>query len=74
MYCTPWCSACRQARAYLAENGIAYIEVDISKTGGRGANVRGWANGNETTPTFDINGTIIVDFDQARLRAALGVK
>jgi len=34
----------------------------------------GWANGNETTPTFDINGTIIVDFDQARLRAALGMK
>ena len=29
---------------------------------------------NETTPTFDINGTMIVDFDQVRLRAALGAK
>jgi hypothetical protein len=29
---------------------------------------------NESTPTFDINGTIIVYFDQARLREALGVK
>jgi len=29
---------------------------------------------NETTPAFDISGTIIVDFDQARLGAALGVK
>ena len=38
------------------------------------AKVRGRSNGNETTPTFDINGTIIVDFDQARLRAALGKK
>jgi hypothetical protein len=38
------------------------------------ATVRGWADGNETTPAFDIIGTIIVDFDQARLRAALGMK
>ena len=74
MYCTPWCSTCRQARAYLAQKGIAYTEVDISKDRAAAARVRGWANGNETTPTFDINGTIIVDFDQARLRAALGVK
>ena len=74
MYCTPWCSTCRQARAYLAQNGIAYTEVDISKDRAAAAKVRGWANGNETTPTFDINGTIIVDFDQARLRAALGMK
>jgi len=74
MYCTPWCSTCRQARAYLAQNGIAYTEVDISKDREAAAKVRGWANGNETTPTFDINGTIIVDFDQARVRAALGMK
>jgi glutaredoxin len=73
MYCTPWCSTCRQARAYLAQNGIAYTEVDISKDRAAAAKVRGWANGNETTPTFDIQGTIIVDFDQARLRAALGM-
>ena len=74
LYCTPWCSTCRQARAYLAQNGIAYTEVDISKDRAAAAKVRGWANGNETTPTFDINGTIIVDFDQARLRGALGIK
>jgi glutaredoxin len=74
VYCTPWCSTCRQARAWLAENGIAYTEIDISKDRAAAARVRGWANGNETTPTFDISGTIIVDFDRVRLRAALGVK
>ena len=74
MYCTPWCSTCRQARAYLAQNGIAYTEIDISKDRAAAARVRGWANGNETTPTFDIDGTIVVDFDQARLRATLGMK
>ena len=29
MYATSWCGYCRRARAYLAEKGIAYREVDI---------------------------------------------
>ena len=73
MYCTPWCSTCRQARAYLAQNGIAYTEIDISKDRAAAAKVRGWANGNETTPTFDINGTIIVDFQVDKVKKALGM-
>jgi len=73
MYCTPWCSTCRQARAYLAQNGIAYTEVDISKDRAAAAKVRGWANGNETTPTFDIRGTIIVDFQVEQVKKALGM-
>ena len=74
MYCTTWCPTCRRARAYFAENKIAYTEVDITKDRAAAARVRGWANGNETTPTFDIKGTIIVDFDLARVREALGMK
>ena len=72
MYCTPWCPDCRRARAYLAEKGIKYTEVDISKDRTAAAKVRGWARGFETTPTFDIKGTIIVDFDQAKLAKAVG--
>ncbi len=73
MYCTPWCPACRRARAYLAEKGIKYTEVDISKDRAAASKVRGWARGFETTPTFDIKGTIIVDFDQAKVAKALGI-
>ena len=36
--------------------------------------VRDWAGGNETTPTFNIKGKIIVNFDQAKLNAALGIR
>jgi glutaredoxin len=74
MYCTPWCSTCRQARAYLAQNGIAYTEIDISKDRAAAAQVRGWANGNETTPTFDIQGKIIVDFQLEQVKKALGIQ
>ena len=73
LYCTPWCPSCRRARAYLKENDIDYTEVDISKNRAAAERVRGWANGNETTPTFDIKGTIIVDFDRARVDQALGI-
>ncbi len=73
MYCTSWCPACKRARAYLKERNIDYVEVDISRDRAAAQRVRGWANGNETTPTFNIKGTIIVNFDQAKVNRALGI-
>lgn len=72
MYCTTWCPHCKQARTYLKERGIDYVEIDISRDREAAKRVRGWADGNETTPTFDIKGTIIVDFDRVRLEEVLG--
>jgi glutaredoxin 3 len=73
LYCTPWCPGCRAARAFLKERGIAYTEVDISKDRSAAARVRGWAGGNETTPTFDIRGQIVVDWDKQRVMELLGI-
>lgn len=71
MYCTPWCPACRRARAYLNEKKIQFVEIDISRDRTAAAQVRQWANGNETTPTFLINGKVIVNFRIEELEAAL---
>lgn len=71
MYCTPWCSDCRDARAWLKEKGIAYTEVDISRSAKARAQVREWAGGNETTPTFEIDGVVVVDFDRPALEKVL---
>jgi glutaredoxin len=57
----------------LEENGIEFAEVDITTNRAAAERVRGWADGNETTPTFDVKGTIIVDFDQAKLAQVLGI-
>jgi glutaredoxin len=73
LYCTPWCPTCPRARAYLEEHGIEYEEVDISSDRAAAERVRGWADGNETTPTFDIKGTVIVDFDRAKLDQVLAI-
>jgi glutaredoxin len=72
MYCTPWCPGCRRAREFFKLNNIDYVEVDISRDRDAAARVRGWANGNETTPTFNIRGRIIVDYKLAELEEALG--
>lgn len=76
MYCTPWCPSCRRARAFLQQHGISYEEIDISRDRQAAQRVRQWAGGNETTPTFDVNGTIVVDFtqaSQAQLAQLLGI-
>jgi hypothetical protein len=36
--------------------------------------VRGWAKGYETTPTFDVRGKILVEFNRAKLAEMLGIK
>jgi glutaredoxin len=74
MYCTAWCPDCKRARQWLKDNHLPYTEVDITSTPGAAQQVKQWAKGNVTTPTFDIDGTIVVDFDESRLREVLGLK
>lgn len=73
MYCTRWCPDCRKARAWLEQNNLPYTEVDITTTPGAGSQVELWADGNRTTPTFDIDGEIVVDFDLPRLKKILKI-
>ncbi|MBN2084011.1 MAG: glutaredoxin family protein [Anaerolineales bacterium] len=73
LYCTQWCPGCRSARAFLKEHNIKYVDVDISKDREAAARVRGWADGNETTPTIDIGGEIVVDWDKKKICELLGI-
>ncbi len=73
MYCTPWCPGCRRAKAYFNGINVPYVEIDITRDRAAASRVRDWANGNETTPTFEIKGTIIIDFDKAKVDKALGL-
>jgi mycoredoxin len=71
MYCTSWCPACRRARAWFNARGLKFTEVDIDDNPAAAAQVKKWNNGNRTTPTFDIDGTIITDFDERKLTEAV---
>jgi glutaredoxin len=74
LYCTSWCPDCRRARAYLKDHNIDFVEIDVGRDREAAARLRGWANGNETTPTFEIDGKIILSYDTMKLSAALGIK
>jgi glutaredoxin len=73
MYCTSWCPDCRIARQWFKDRGIKYTEVNITDVPGASDQLRKWTGGSLTTPTFDINGEIIVEFDVRRLKELLKV-
>ena len=72
MYCNTWCPGCRKARTFFEANHLDYKEVDISRNRAAAAQVRKWTNGYETTPTFDIDGHILIEYDESKLREILG--
>ncbi len=71
MYCNRWCPDCRKARAWLAKHDIDYVEVDVTRHMDAAEKVRGWADGKLITPTFDIDGEIVVNWDEKKLREKL---
>ena len=71
MYCTSWCPDCKKARRWFDERGLEIEEVNVNEDREAARKVREWANGNLTTPTFDIYGTILVDYDEQKLHEIL---
>ena len=74
MYCTSWCPGCRRAKVWLKNNNIPFTEVDINSFPGAGDQLKKWTGGYLTTPTFDIDGTILIDYNEEKLAAILKPK
>ena len=68
LYCTSWCPACRRVRRLFDGHGIDYTEIDINKMPEARDRLRELTGGTLTTPTFDINGQIVVDFKPEQRR------
>jgi glutaredoxin len=76
MYCTSWCPACRRARRFFDEVGVAVTEIDINQVPSARDRLRELTGGVLTTPTFEINGEVVVDFKREqvdRLEKLLGL-
>jgi peroxiredoxin (alkyl hydroperoxide reductase subunit C) len=71
MYCTRWCPDCRSAREWLAYHNLAYKEVDVNANPQAAAYIRQLAGGKMITPTFDIDGQYVFDFDEEKLKEIL---
>jgi len=71
MYCTGWCPDCRRARVWLKARNLDFIEVDIDTNPEAANQVKQWTGGKRITPTFDIDGKIVINFDEKKLLEVL---
>jgi len=61
VYWRPGCPYCMSLRRGLRRSGLATREVDIWSDPSAAAFVRDHAGGNETVPTVDVGGTVLVN-------------
>lgn len=72
VYSTPTCSWCNTLKAWLHKNNITYTDIDISSDQ-RAAEDLVKRSGQQGVPQTDINGSIVVGFNQPRLKELLGI-
>jgi len=66
VYSGPGCPACGTAKAYLRKRGISFRTVDIAQDQ-RAAERLVRRSGQMAVPQIDINGHLVVGFDQAKI-------
>jgi len=70
IYTTPSCVYCKMAKQYFADNKVEYEEKNVvTDIEAREAMVQ--KSGQMGVPVVEIDGEIIVGFDQARLKEVL---
>ena len=72
VYSTPTCSWCNTLKTWLGKNNIRYTDIDISKDQ-RAAEDLVRRSGQQGVPQTDVNGRIVVGFDQAKLSELLEI-
>ena len=66
VYSGPGCPACGTAKAYLRSRGINFRVIDIARNP-RAAEVLVRRSGQMAVPQIDIDGHLVVGFDQAKI-------
>ncbi len=73
VYSTPTCTWCNTLKQWLRKNRVAYTDVDVSRDERAAAElVR--RTGQQGVPQTEIDGQIVVGFDQARLKTLLEIQ
>lgn len=74
IYSTPTCGYCRMAKDMFKENNIAYTEKDVQLDMAARQEMFGKVGGPSGVPVIDIDGTVIVGYDEERVKGLLGVE
>ncbi|MFP4375798.1 MAG: glutaredoxin family protein [Spirochaetales bacterium] len=70
MYTTPSCTYCKKAKDFFRQNNVRFTEYDVSRDQRR-ADEMVKKSGQMGVPVIDINGRIIVGFNQPEVERAL---
>ncbi|MFP4267762.1 MAG: glutaredoxin family protein [Spirochaetaceae bacterium] len=70
LYTTPSCGYCRKTKNYLRERKVKFTEYDVAKNQKK-ANEMVKKSGQMGVPVLDVNGKIIVGFNQPEIEKAL---
>lgn len=73
VYSTTTCPYCDVAKRYLKDKGVEYEDIDVGRDHAK-AQEMVQKSGQMGVPVLDINGTIVLGFNQAAIDAALAGK
>lgn len=73
IYSTPTCHFCKEAKNYFKEQNIAYTEHDVASDLEQ-RKVMIDKSGQLGVPVIEIDGQVMVGFEESRLAEALGIK
>jgi len=72
VYSTPTCPYCRMAKKFLDDNGIDYQDLNVAEDkAARDEMIN--KSGQMGVPVIDIDGELVLGFDQAQLKEKLGL-
>lgn len=72
VYSTPTCSWCTTLKSWLKTNNVNFTDIDISRDQ-RAAEDLVRRSGQQGVPQTDVNGQIVVGFNQQRLKELIGI-
>lgn len=73
VYSTPTCSWCNALKGWLRKNGIPFTDIDVSRDE-KAAQEMVSRTGQQGVPQTDINGQMVIGFDQKKLKELLEIQ
>jgi len=73
LYSTPTCPFCKQTKAFLTEHQIEFTQVDVMNDQEQAREMI-QKSGQMGVPVIDIDGQIVIGFDQKKLKEYLNLK
>ena len=73
IYSTPTCHFCHAAKDYLTSKGVSYTDYNVAADLNKRKEMID-KSGQLGVPVIDVEGKIIIGFDEAELAEAVGIK